>query len=337
MKKIAVVALALLLISCKDQNENTKINFTNDDFMEVTLPDENQVIEDENQMNEEKSEQVDFENTTEIEAPLVEVEEVIIDPMEKNKDNLSKEDIMWLQESLKIAGYYTKRDGAYGQDTQNKLESFQKDNQLSVGIYDEMTKELLVDLRIQNEAPGLGGNLVLINKNFYLPSDFVPSTLREVEVAKNKSIELPDHVATITEKMFADALADGIELILASGYRSYDYQEGLFNTRVSNYGFNEAEKVVAIPGESEHQTGLAIDITCAAMDYGLSQSFDTTEAYAWLNKHAYEYGFILRYAEDKTEITGYIYEPWHYRYIGDSNLAKDLMDSGETLDEYLSK
>lgn len=337
MKKILIVILAFLLVSCQNNQENIDNDLVEDHLIDITLPDENQIIDD---LDDEEIEEVDMEEpvdetVSEVENTPIEVEEVTIDPKDKNQSQLSKEDVLWLQESLKIAGFYTARDGSFGSNTQTQLEAFQKAHDLKPGLYDELTKEMLVDYRIEMEAPGLGTDMVLINKNFYLPSSFVPENLREVDVLKNKSIELPDHVASITEKMFADALEDGIELVLASGYRSYDYQEGIFSRRVSNYGFEDAEKVVAIPGESEHQTGLAIDITCAEMDYGLSQTFENTDAFKWLIEHCADYGFILRYTKEKTDVTRYIYEPWHYRYIGDQTLAKSLMVSGETLDEYL--
>ena len=108
-----------------------------------------------------------------------------------------------------------------------------------------------------------------------------------------------------------------------AGYRSYDLQTTLYQRKVSyyknlGYGQTDAEtyggQVVAPPGASEHQTGLAIDVT--ANGTGLTESFASTQAGQWLAEHSWEYGFILRYPQDRTEDTGYIYEPWHFRYVG---------------------
>lgn len=326
MKKTILISLMFLLTGC--QNNTPVENPFNEDTIEVTLPTEPLV----ETINEEED---TLEEQNEIEEPLIdEVDEVIIEPKVRNRDNLSRDDVLWLQESLKIAGYYTARDGSFGDNTQKQLEAFQTVYDLKVGLYDEMTKEALVTIRIESEAPKLGTHMVLVDKYHFLPSDFIPEDLRVVDVPSTREVETIDEVADQVEAMFAAAKAAGEEIYLLSGYRSYDYQEGIFRRRVNNYGFEEAEKVVAIPGESEHQTGLAIDVTTAEMNFDLGQSFDQTTSFDWLEKNCYKYGFILRYPKDKTAITGYIYEPWHFRYIGDQVLAKQLMESGMTLDEY---
>jgi D-alanyl-D-alanine carboxypeptidase len=150
-------------------------------------------------------------------------------------------------------------------------------------------------------------------------------------------MELQDHVALKVEEMFADAKEAGYELYFNSGYRSYKYQESIFSRRVKKYGFEEATKIIAIPGQSEHQTGLALDVTCEAISYDLNRTFENTNEFQWLINNCYKYGFILRYRKDKEDITKYVYEPWHYRYIGDVNIAKEIMDKGLVLEEYLNK
>jgi len=259
-------------------------------------------------------------------------EEVILGP----KADLSKEAVMWLQESLKIAGFYTHVDGDFGQNTQNQLEAFNKAYAIEGGKYTEAVKEALEAIRIKKLAPNFETDQVLINKNFYLPLDFEPENLREVQVAKNKSIQLPDHVASQVEALFAAAQADGHEIYLASGYRSYLYQQNIFTRRVNRKGFEEAQTVVAIPGQSEHQTGLAIDITNQNMAFKLSTRFDQEEEFEWMMANCYKYGFILRYRKDKEAMTTYIYEPWHYRYIGDVEMAKYIMDNELVLEEYMA-
>lgn len=137
--------------------------------------------------------------------------------------------------------------------------------------------------------------------------------------------------------MCVAALNDGIRLTCISTYRTYDYQQGLFNNRIQRYinqGYSEtdakvaAAKVVAKPGTSEHHMGLAVDFN------SVEQSFENTNAFKWLQKNAADYGFIMRYAEDKQGITKIIYEPWHYRYVGVEH-AKAINDLGYCLEEYI--
>jgi D-alanyl-D-alanine carboxypeptidase len=252
---------------------------------------------------------------------------------------LSFDNIYWLQESLKIAGFYTTLDGLWGSDTKLKLNEFQLsiDDLKNSGIYNEETKSILEDIRISKKVNNLESDMILINKDYFLESGYIPDNLREVKVSKSKYMELQDHVALKVEEMFADAKEDGYNLYFNSGYRSYEYQEKIFSRRVNNYGFKEAEKIIAIPGQSEHQTGLAFDVTCASMSYGLGKAFENTDEFKWLINNCYRYGFILRYRKGKEDITKYVYEPWHYRYIGDVEVAKEIMDNGIVLEEYFQK
>lgn len=134
-------------------------------------------------------------------------------------------------------------------------------------------------------------------------------------------------------------------LVLVSGYRSYGYQEKVFNRKVNHLikdGLSEdeaarqASRIVALPGTSEHQTGLAIDLTnikLAKEKDPLIEAFEKTKHGQWLRLNAYLYGFILRYPKDKTHITHITYEPWHYRYVG-TNHAKEINKRGMCLEEY---
>ena len=127
--------------------------------------------------------------------------------------------------------------------------------------------------------------------------------------------------------MQADAKALGLNIPLVSGYRSYETQENLYNKYVKKDGEKKANTYSAKPGESEHQTGLAFDIG------SVDRSFANTIEAKWLAENAYLYGFIIRYPKDKEEITGYNYEPWHLRYVG-QELAKYLKKNNLTLEEY---
>lgn len=136
--------------------------------------------------------------------------------------------------------------------------------------------------------------------------------------------------------------AAGLSPLICSSYRTQEYQERLFNNKVDQlmaqgYSRTEAEEeagtAVAVPGTSEHQLGLAVDIV--DLNYQLlDHGQEKTDVQKWLIEHCWEYGFILRYPENKSEITGIIYEPWHYRYVG-KEAAKEITEAGICLEEYL--
>ena len=129
------------------------------------------------------------------------------------------------------------------------------------------------------------------------------------------------------DEMAADAAAQGLNLYISSAFRSYEYQDGLYNRYVAQDGQELADTYSARPGHSEHQTGLAFDLNT------IDDSFANTAEGQWVAEHAHEYGFIVRYPADKVAITGYQYEPWHIRYLGDEAAA--VYESGLCLEEYL--
>ena len=133
---------------------------------------------------------------------------------------------------------------------------------------------------------------------------------------------------------FAEAArAEGLSVVLSSGYRSYETQTYLFNRKVSQYGEEVAQTIVARPGTSEHQTGLCCDITDRYYEMKDS-SLENTELYQWMYEHCGEYGFIVRFPKGKEDITGIIYEPWHFRYVG-PEAAAYIMEHDLTLEEFL--
>ena len=151
-------------------------------------------------------------------------------------------------------------------------------------------------------------------------------------------------VAPIVEQIIEDAKAEGLTLRVLSGYRSAERQEFLFNRRVITYiasgqepanAFNLAAMTNPLPGTSEHQSGLCMDIV-EAPHTSLVYELDETEGYKWMLKHCAEYGFILRYPKGKSEITSIIYEPWHFRYVG-IEAATQIMKNDMTLEEYTEK
>ena len=193
-----------------------------------------------------------------------------------------------------------------------------------------------------NEIKRLEGILndelfILVNENNKLEDDYVPSTLVESDIAFEEYIDckqLDERTSNAAKEMFNAALKENINLIAISGYRSYSVQQNLYNSRVEVKGIEKTRQYTAEPGASEHQTGLAIDIVCNDYPY-LDEEFENTDAFKWLFNNCYKYGFILRYQKGKEDITGYNYEPWHFRYIGDVDIAKDIMERGICFEEFI--
>ncbi|MBO0997779.1 M15 family metallopeptidase [Bacillus sp. SD075] len=179
---------------------------------------------------------------------------------------------------------------------------------------------------------------VLVNKQYSLPEDYKPNDLiyPKVDFIFQDKIEkrmMRKEAGVALEEMFQAAESENMHFAGVSAYRSHQTQIAVFNNYVAKDGEEKAKTYSAMPGTSEHETGLAIDVTthdgaCAAQDcFG-----DTNEA-AWLAEHAHEYGFIIRYPEGKENITGYKYEPWHIRYVG-VDAATEIFETKSTLEEY---
>ena len=178
--------------------------------------------------------------------------------------------------------------------------------------------------------------MILVNKQNSLPSDYVPSDLSRPEVKYAPGVaesrkQMREPAARALEAMFAGALNDGIELMAISGYRSYWTQRDIYETRLKEAGEAHVSIYVAQPGKSEHQTGLAMDLGVEGY-LDLTERFADTDAYAWLTEHAHEYGFIIRYTKEGVNETGYAFEPWHVRYLGEQ--ATDVWESGLTLEAW---
>lgn len=186
---------------------------------------------------------------------------------------------------------------------------------------------------------------MLVNKQHLLAADYVPSSLTPLSnyMAAGGNVTMTAEAAAAIGKMVDAMAAAGLTDIYGqSGYRSYSTQKMLNDNKIAyyrnlGYGYEDAVElactVVAAPGASEHQSGLAIDFTTSANGGGLTESFGTTAVGQWLAANSWKYGFILRYPADKTEITGYIYEPWHFRYVGEPH-AEYMYKNGLCLEEY---
>ena len=156
--------------------------------------------------------------------------------------------------------------------------------------------------------------ILVVNKTYALPADYNPGVDPEAQAA--------------FDRMQADAAEDGLNIYISSGFRSYDYQAGLYQRYVDQDGKEEADRYSARAGHSEHQTGLAFDLN------SITETFAMTWEGEWVKRNCYKYGFIIRYPPDKEDITGYKWEPWHIRYLGEET-AKAVYDSGLCLEEYL--
>ncbi|WP_099222192.1 M15 family metallopeptidase [Listeria costaricensis] len=181
--------------------------------------------------------------------------------------------------------------------------------------------------------------LILANKDYLMQSTYVPSDLVVPNVAFSfgdttiEKAHMRKEAAAALEDFFAGAKDAGYDLFAVSGYRSYAYQETLYQQEVASVGEEKANEAVAVPGTSEHQTGLAMDISSPSQNYELTEAFGSTPEGKWAADNAYKYGFILRYPDGKQDITKYEYESWHFRYVG-KDAAKIMHDNDWTLEEF---
>lgn len=172
------------------------------------------------------------------------------------------------------------------------------------------------------EDPTYVEGILIASKKYPLPSTYAPGESKEARAA--------------FAEMAAEATLSGYDLVAFSTYRSFDYQTTLYEKYVSNDGQEAADRYSARPGYSEHQTGLAFDIGEQHFEQHFArESFGETEAGKWVAANAHKYGFIMRYPNGKEKITGYMYEPWHFRYVG-KELAPKIYEAGTTLEEYFN-
>lgn len=178
----------------------------------------------------------------------------------------------------------------------------------------EVSAEVNVTVKKADDGLTYINGILIANKTYSLPQDYNPGVNDDAQKAFNK--------------MQADAYSAGLNIYISSAFRSYEYQSQLYQRYVNKDGKAQADRYSARPGHSEHQTGLAFDLNT------IDSSFADTAEGKWVAEHCYEYGFIIRYPADKEAVTGFLYEPWHIRYLG-TDVAKDVYDSGLCLEEYL--
>jgi LAS superfamily LD-carboxypeptidase LdcB len=183
--------------------------------------------------------------------------------------------------------------------------------------------------------------LVLVNKEQSLPANYVPGDLMIPDVPFSfegdyEKKYLREEAAKALEALFAGASAENVELFAVSGYRSYETQYGIYNSYLKKWGEEKTNAISAIPGHSEHQTGLAMDVSSRSAALDLTEEFGETPEGQWLKENASKYGYIIRYPEESEVITGYQYEPWHLRYVGKD--VADYIDKYDlTLEEFFER
>lgn len=169
---------------------------------------------------------------------------------------------------------------------------------------------------------------ILVNKGNKLNNDFIPENLVKVKRCSLGNFYLEEEAAYAYESMCVDLINKGLNISITSAYRSYDEQKELYNTYLKLYGKSYVDKYVAIPGCSEHQTGLAVDLE--SLEYDI---FKNSQEYLWVKENSYKYGFIIRYQKGREKITGYSAEEWHIRYVG-KKTAEYIYKNNITFEEY---
>jgi len=306
----------------------------------------------ENKKDEDASQSSDLENKTLPDESLQKMDE--------------GDSVLILQETLLKLGYEIPVDGVYSEATTWAITDFQLQTEdlFVTGTYDEATKHALESMREQEQTVKAGvalppldepaitnsgtqilGNpydqLAIVNKANALPEDYIPQDLVVPDVPFPFTEDLPkkqlrEPAALALEELFKAAQEAGFELFAQSGYRSYERQVTLFEAYTDEHGEDAANLFSARPGESEHQTGLAIDISSASVNYQLVTDFGETPEGEWVEENAADYGFIIRYPEDKEDITEYQFEPWHLRYVG-KKAAQEISQENIALEEYIAE
>lgn len=320
LKKITfMLALVMCLASCSsvksdvsadDSRKETESN-TETEFVTETSTDETEVTDSDTDMESETNAPDDTElHVTEIKLDKYEVnvdvganDMPMVTMLPAGVENVGE---IWRSSDEKIAtvNHYGKITGVAPGECTVTVES--EDNPAVSATVKVKVKEPKGVTYIQG--------ILIANKTYALPSTYAPGVDATAQAALNK--------------MIAAAASDGINLYAVSSYRSYSTQAILYNNYVARDGVAAADRYSARAGHSEHQTGLAFDLN------SLEESWGETAEGKWLAANCHKYGFIIRYPKDKESVTGYMYEPWHVRYLGE-DIASEVYKSGKCLEEYL--
>jgi D-alanyl-D-alanine carboxypeptidase len=216
----------------------------------------------------------------------------------------------------------------------NDIEFSNEEKDKSTGKSKEKNEELPEFVTVTKLIDGIAvienpeNMLSLVNRTNTLPSNYTPTDLMvpDVPFTFEETIDkrfLRKEIIEPIERLFIEAEKEGVQLFGVSGYRSYERQKSIYQYEIEMVGVEEALKYVALPGQSEHQLGLALDVTSLSAGLKLTEDFGDTIEGKWLKENAHRFGFIIRYPRGKESLTGYEYEPWHIRYVG--NEAADYL------------
>jgi D-alanyl-D-alanine carboxypeptidase len=247
------------------------------------------------------------------------------------ENNMKEEDILSLDkkyekldELVKVKYFHIENLSRYEKLLKN---SDYEISEVVMRVNTSIDRDFYTDIKTIKDYDDL---LVLVNKYYALPDDFVPKDLISVGDGQKMRREAGEAFLKLKEAINND----GLSLIAQSGYRSIDTQRSIYKNQIARKGSQEAADLVsARAGHSEHHTGLAIDVS---HDGTLEKSFENTKQFKWLEENAHKYGFIMRYPDEKIYMTGYDYEPWHYRYVG-VEIATLIRNENITFEEYYVK
>lgn len=337
---------ALFIAACS----NSTANLNQDEVENVTKNNESSVELNENNTNEEANETVN-KDVSSLSLPA--------DTYQKNDQG---EGVTAIQQALNEIGYEVEASGTFDMYTVWALTDIQLqiDGLHATGLYDENTKKAIEAIATNEQAVDPGSQIdkpseanatsktienpyevmAVVNKTFSLPANYEPVDLVVPDVRfpfeeDDPKKQLRAVAAERLEELFANAEKDGIFLFALSGYRSYDRQVAIFASNVERHGEDHANTYSARAGESEHQTGLVMDVTTENVNFDLVTELGEKEEGIWLAKNAHKYGFTIRYPKGKEAITKYQYEPWHLRYVGEK-AATAMYENELTLEEYLN-
>ena len=255
----------------------------------------------------------------------------------KGKSNQKQDTEITIEDKLELLGNIDKKINYFKHEYIDRYVDYKKKNKtlsnndvvlrVNIGLDQEFYTNVKKALNVDT-------NYVLVNKFYYLDNNYIPQNLENIDSKYSASGRKLVNVARISFEFLAKkAKEEGYNIRAVSTYRSYDYQTSLYNNYVKQDGVENADKYSARAGFSEHQTGLAVDVDNVTSNFN---NFENTEEYKWMLENAYKYGFILRYPKGKEDITGYIYEPWHYRYVG-IEIASFINQNNITYEEYYFK
>ena len=250
----------------------------------------------------------------------------------KDKSNVKK--LTEKEKKLKTLGNVQNKIDYFNEDYIDRYIQYKKNHKKLENI--QIIKDVNMNLDKTpyediTEAKHLNTNTILVNKYYYVEENYVPNELESIDrkyALSNMRLVKPAKEAF--EELSKKAQEENLNIIAMSTYRSYSYQVNLYNRYVKKDGKEIADTYSGRPGHSEHQTGLAVDVYNKEEDY---TNFEITKEFEWMQEHAHEYGFILRFPKDKENETGYKYESWHYRYVG-IDVATYIHQNNISLEEY---